>query len=358
MASDGKTEKATPKKKSDERKKGNIFQSNDITSSLGLLGIFVFLRVAGPYIFEYIKRIIIGFLTVLSEYKSLDISQANKLLRDFTINTLILSLPIAIVAALVGFIITIAQTKFSFTMGQMKFKFSRINFFSGLKKIISIKSSVELIKSMVKIIILGWVFYNEIVANFPKLLTIANKDISQALIWLGDTIFFIVLKVSLVMIAFGVLDYVYQWWDYERQIKMTKQQIKDEYKQTEGDPQIKGRIKDQQRRLAAMRMMEKVPLADVVIRNPTHYAVAINYDAKKDISPKLLAKGQDYLALKIIEIAQLNGIAITENRPLARGLYESVEIDQKIPSEFYQAVAEVLAFVYNLKKKNRSRSRR
>ena len=354
MAADGKTEKATPKKKEDERKKGNIFQSKDITSALGLLGIFSFIRVAGPYLYDYMKKIITGYLNIILQYNSLNISEANKLFRNLIIEVLIMTLPIVIVAAVAGTIISIAQTRFTFAMSQVKFKFSRINPIEGFKKMISIKSSVELIKSMIKIVILGWIFYSEIEANFMRLIKISNADISQGLALLGNLIFFIVVKASLIMLAFGILDYIYQWWDYERQIKMSKQDIKDEYKHTEGDPLIKGRIREQQRKISAMRMMDRIPLADVVIRNPTHFAVAIRYDPKKDISPKVLAKGQDFLALKIIEIAEKNGVSITENRILARGLYEAVDIDQEIPGEFYQAVAEVLAFVYNLKKKNRS----
>lgn len=167
----------------------------------------------------------------------------------------------------------------------------------------------------------------------------------------GDIIMDIVLKVGLIFVAIAVADYVYQWWQYEKNLRMSKQEIKDEYKQTEGDPQIKAHIKSMQQQRARQRMMQAVPEADVVIRNPTHYAVAIKYNPEKNRAPMVVAKGMDSLALRIIEVAEESGVYITENRPLARALYESVELDAEIPDKFYKPIAEVLAFVYSLKKK-------
>jgi flagellar biosynthetic protein FlhB len=353
MPKDGKTEKASDKKKKDERKKGNIFQSKDITSSLGLIGIFVFLRIIGPFLFSYIKKITIDYLNMTLQFKSLNIKEASGFFTDVTIKTLITALPIVLAAAFFGTIINAAQTRFNFSMSQLKIKLSRINPIEGFKKIISLKSIVELIKSIIKIIILAEILYLEISANLVTVLSISDKDISETLMWLGNLIFWIVIKVCLAMFVFGIFDYFYQWWNYEHELRMSKQDVKDEFKQVEGDPQLKGRIREIQRKMAAKRMMQNVPTADVIIRNPTHYAVAIKYDPEIDRSPKVIAKGQGYVALKIIEIAEEHKITITENRPLARGLYEAVDIDGEIPSQFYQAVAEVLAFIYNLKKRKR-----
>jgi flagellar biosynthetic protein FlhB len=179
-----------------------------------------------------------------------------------------------------------------------------------------------------------------------------DMPVENGIAYLGDMIMTIVSTSAAVFVVLAALDYFYQWWDYEKNLRMTKQEVKEEYKQTEGDPQIKGQIRERQRKQAQARMMQNVPKADVIIRNPTHYAVAIKYNPDEDRAPVLLAKGADKLALRIIREAEKYNIAITENRPLARGLYEAVEIDQEIPSEFYQAVAEVLVFVYNLKNKS------
>ena len=153
-------------------------------------------------------------------------------------------------------------------------------------------------------------------------------------------------------VVLAIFDYVYQWWDYEKNLRMSKQEIKEEYKQSEGDPHVKGQIKERQQQMSRKRMMQSVPEADVVIRNPTHYAVAIQYDADQHSAPVVVAKGADALALRIVQIAEEAGVHVMENKPLARGLYETVDIDREIPEKFYQAVAEVLAFVYSLKKKD------
>lgn len=170
--------------------------------------------------------------------------------------------------------------------------------------------------------------------------------------YVGDTAVSLVNTVGVAFIFLAAFDYLYQWWEYEKNLRMSKQEIKEEYKQTEGDPQIKGRIREKQRQMASMRMMQNVPKADVIIRNPTHFAVALGYDSNANRAPVVLAKGADHLALKIVEVGEANGVYIMEDKPLARGLYASVEVDMEIPEEFYQTVAKVLAFVYKLKKKD------
>ena len=220
-----------------------------------------------------------------------------------------------------------------------------------MKNLFSLRSLVELIKSMLKVIIVGAVIYTTIKANLYGFGTMFDKSIIDSLAWTFKLIFDIVIKAGLYLLVFGILDYFYQWWEYERQIRMSFQDLKDEYKQSEGDPQLKGRQKERQRKMSMLRIAQKVPLADVVIKNPTHFAVAIKYEHKKDKAPRVIAKGQDYLALKIIEIAEANKIAVSENPPLARGIYHSVAIDQQIPEEYYQAVAEILVFVYSKARK-------
>jgi flagellar biosynthetic protein FlhB len=346
----GKTEKATPKKKEDERKKGNIFQSIDITTAISVLGLFFTIRILGSLFFEFMKGQITSSLTSFEQIPELTQRTASYYIGNFAINTLLMILPLGIIASLIAIILTAAQTKLFINFDQIKPKFSRLNPLSGLKKIFTLKSLVNLFKSIILIIVIGYIIYTQVIDSIPYILKMINLNILYSLYWICDTIFGIVVRIAMFMMGFGLLDYFYQWWDYERQLRMTKQEIKDEYKQTEGDPEVKGKIKERQRKMSAMRMMEKVPTANVVIKNPTHYAVALKYNPKEDKAPVAVAKGKDYLALKIIEVAEKNNIIVTENRPLARGLYEAVEIDQEIPEEYYKAVADILAFIYNLKK--------
>lgn len=350
---DDKTEKATPKRREDERKKGNIFQSRDITSALGLIGGYWFLYAAGSTVFAYFQKLVRQYLTGFSDITDISTATANHFMRDFVLQSALLSLPFLIVAALLGFAFNVAQTRMNFSMKRLKPDFTKIDPIRGMKKIITMRSLVELLKSAVKIAITAVVLYTEIKARLPQILGLFDMELFSAGLWLCGSLFAIVMKIGMIMIAFGALDYFYQWWEYEKQLRMSKQEIKDEYKQTEGDPKIKGRIREQQKKMSMMRIMQQVPLADVVIRNPTHFAVAIKYDAKRDRAPVVVAKGQDYLALKIIEVAQTNKVSITENPPLARALYAAVKIGQEIPEEHYQAVAEVLAFVFNLRKGGR-----
>jgi len=265
---------------------------------------------------------------------------------ELAIKIMLLSLPLLVVSALLSAAFVAAQTRINFSAERLKPDFSRLNPISGIKKLITLRSLMELLKSILKVVVIAAVAYTEIKANFSGFISLFDKSILAAFAWLCHMTFFIVIKIGIYLLAFGILDYLYQWWDYERQIRMSFQEVKDEFKQTEGDPQIKGRQRERQRRMSMLRIAQKVPLADVVIKNPTHFAVAIQYDARKNKAPKVIAKGQDYLALKIIEIAEANHIVVTANPPLARGLYESVDLDQEIPEKYYQAVAEVLVFVY------------
>jgi flagellar biosynthetic protein FlhB len=260
-------------------------------------------------------------------------------------------MPLLLISGMVSVVFTFAQTRFLFSAATMEFKLSRLNPLEGFKKMLSIRGLTELVKSVIKITILGYIIYKTLlkrIARFPRMM---DMPIRQSAAFLGETIMSIAVTAGAVFLVVAALDYFYQWWDYEKQLRMSKQELKEEYKQMEGDPQIKGKIRELQRHQAMSRMMQKVPKADVVIRNPTHYAVAIAYEAGKNKAPVVLAKGADFLAKRIIETAQIHEITIMENKPLARGLFETVDVDSEIPEQFYKPVAEVLAFVYNLKKK-------
>lgn len=230
-------------------------------------------------------------------------------------------------------------------------KFSRLNPIEGFKKMFSLRGIIELLKSLAKIIVLGyiiWLQFRDEFWSFPRLI---DMEPLQAMAFTGNMVLEIAKSAALVMVFVAAADYFYQWWDYEKNLRMSKQELKEEYKQTEGDPQVKGKIRERQQAQARQRMMQKVPGADLVIRNPTHYAVAIQYDPERNNAPVVVAKGADSLALRIVAVAEENGVFVTENKPLARGLYEAVDLDREIPDRFYQPVAELLAFVYSLKKK-------
>ena len=264
----------------------------------------------------------------------------------------IAALPMLFICALVAVTITLLQTRLLFTFKAAAFKMSRLNPLQGIKRLFSLRSIVELAKSLLKISILGYIIYQTFIKEMMNLPKMIDMSIAQSIAYTGNIILSIAQTAAIIMAFIAAFDYFYQWYDYEKNLRMSKQEVKEEYKQTEGDPQIKGKIRERQQQQARKRMMQNLPNADVIIRNPTHYAVAIQYDSKKNIAPVVIAKGADSLALRIIEVAEKHDIAITENRPLARGLYESVDLDKIIPEQFYQPVAEVLAFVYSLKKKD------
>lgn len=354
-----KTEKATPKRKRDERKKGNIFQSKDVVSAFSLLIMFFSLKILSSFMYEYIELLIQRNVGRVSQLTQLSTTSATEAFRDIILSIVILSAPLLVISALVTIVFSVMQTRLLFATEALKFKFSRMNPLEGFKRLFSIRSVVELVKALAKIVLVVAILYNEIMARIEELPSLFHVDILQGVIYIGESVVSMVFTISIIFIGISVLDYAYQWWDYEKNLRMTKQEVKEEYKQLEGDPKIKAQIKEKQRQMSQRRMMQQVPSADVIIRNPTHYAVAIRYKPGENSAPIVIAKGADLVALRIITVAQENNVYITENVPLARALYEAVEIDREIPASFYVAVAEVLAFVYNLKNKvgdNRSKT--
>ncbi len=353
MADSNKTEKATPKKREDERKKGNIFQSKDVISAASILALFYTMKILFPFFYQYMTLFFVRYVSYIHSYKTLTESNAMDVLRDSVIAVLLLAGPMMLIAVVVGIVATGVQTGFRFSKENLKIKFSKLSLLQGFKRMFSLRSITELVKALIKISIMAVILYLEfqkIIVYFTQLM---YEDIMQATCFILNSIMNIVIQISLAFVVIAALDYLYQWWEYERNIKMTKQEIKEEYKQIEGDPIIKGQIKDRQRRMAQQRMMQKVPTADVIIRNPTHFAVALKYDAEKNGAPLVVAKGQDYVALKIIEIAEQYHIPMTENKPLARALYSTVKVGREIPPEFYVVLAEVMAWVYSLKREDK-----
>ena len=353
MADSSKTEKATPKKRRDERKKGNVFMSQDAVAVVTLIGSFsVFWIMAGR-----IAEQLTGYMSFC--FSQVDLASglaAEDILHELTMQGLGLILrtvfPITLVTAGCAIIATFAQTRMLVSKELMKPKFSRINPLEGFKRLFSLKSVINALKGLLKISILMVIVYFSIAGMFQESARYLYVDLRASSQHIFSRAFSMIVKIVIAFIALAALDILYQWWDYERNLRMSKQEIKEEYKQTEGDPQIKSKIKEMQRKRAMSRMMQQVPQADVVIRNPTHFAVALRYKPEQDAAPIVLAKGMDELALRIVRIAEEHKVPTIENVPLARALYADTELDQEIPPELYNPVAEVLVYIFRLNEKH------
>jgi len=349
---DDRTEKATPKKRQEARKKGQVFQSREITSALMLIFVFVTLRVYGKHIFvqitEFMKRLFVEYPGFENLYS---LGFLTRLFVDIITVAFKIIAPVFAVAMITGLIIGYAQVGFLFTVETLFPKLNRLSPVNGFKRIFSIRGVVELVKSLIKISVIGYIAYSYLKGEARNVIKLMDMDILDIAVYITSTSIGVAIRICAVLIVLSIFDYAYQWWEYEKNLKMSKQEVKEEFKQTEGNPEIKSKIKQKQREISMRRMLHEVPKADVVITNPTHFAVAIKYDASMYDAPIVVAKGQDFIALRIKETAKENKVEIVENKVLARTLYETVEIGQKIPPELYQAVAEVLAFVYSLKKK-------
>ena len=269
------------------------------------------------------------------------------LLRTVMLRLLIILLPILLIGFAVAFISDLFQVKWRPTTKPLQPKFSKLNPLNGFKKIFSAQSLVELVKSIAKILLIALVSYSYIKDKGALLYALYDMSMMQAVNLIGETVIDLGIRISAIYMIIAGADFMYQKYKFKNDMKMTKQEVKEEYKNAEGDPEIKGKIKARMREASQRRMMQAIPQADVVITNPTHYAVAIQYDTEVAPAPIVVAKGSDYLAQKIKEIARENNIEIVEDKPLARMLYANVDVDKQIPPELYQAVAEVLAMVYH-----------
>src|SRR5690625_4158749 len=345
-----KTEKATPKKREDEREKGRVAKSQEINTAILLLFAFIILAVMGSFMKETMSSLVfLSFTEYIHWYVTAD--SVMQVLREafFEIAKVITPIMgVVLIAAIAG---NLLQVGFLFTTEPLKFDLKKIDPISGAKRIFSLRALVELLKSMLKIIFIGTISFIVIWMYKDEMMMIALKNTESAISFFGRVTITIGISATLALLFLSVFDYAYQRYDFEKNIRMSKQDIKDEHKNIEGDPLIQSKIKQKQREIAMRRMMSEVPHADVVITNPTHYAVAITYNEEKASAPYVVALGIDDIALKIREIAEAHGVMTVENRKLARDLYDSLEIGDIIPEEFYQAVAEILAYVYRIENK-------
>lgn len=347
-----RTEKATPKKRREARQRGQVFKSVELNSAVALIVGLLALKFASPFMMKKLCQAYDRYLQPEVVYNQLyTYSGVVAMAKDMLYTVALTALPVCGLVMLAGLAINYWQVGFIFTSRPLMPSLNRINPLEGLKRIFSKRTLVELLKSLLKLIIVVFISYREFMTDIGSLAQLAKWDIKKGFFAVANMAFNIGIKTAVVFIILAVFDYFYQWWEYEKNLRMTKQELKDEYKEVEGHPLIRSRIRERQRQIGLRRMMQEIPRADVVITNPVHFAVALRYDPKEHDAPVVVAKGQDYLALKIKEIAKKHGVYIVENKPLAQMLYKSTEIGQAIPPELFRAVAEVLAFVYSMKGK-------
>ena len=347
-----KTEPATQKKLEDARKEGQVAKSKEVGLGFSLLALFVVFKLSagwmGTKFLECFSMVYNRIPEVVTFYDGMfPASTFYSLTRNVMLRILMIVAPFMAVGFIVAFLADLIQVKWKPTMKPMMPKLSKMSPAKGLKKIVSAQSLIELAKSIVKLIVIGYFVYSTLIDKVDEIYLMYDMPLMQAIVLIGDIVIAVGLKIAMIYLVIAALDYIYQKWKFSEDMKMTKQEVKDEMKNAEGDPQIKGKIRQRMREASRRRMMQAVPEADVVITNPTHYAVAIKYDAEAYAAPVVVAKGEDFLAQKIKEVAREHHVEIVENKPLARMLYANVEIGELVPPELYQAVAEVLAMVYH-----------
>lgn len=351
-----KTEEPTAKKLDDARKEGQVAKSKEIANAFSILALFLVLKI---YIGSMGIRFIECFSAVYNQIPSaikmydgfLPVAFLQVIIRSMMVQLIIIIAPVLLVAVVVAFVCDVVQVKWKPTTKPLQPKFNKLNPIKGFGRIFSANSLVELIKSIAKLAVIGYMVYSYLKGRVGQIYLLYDITLNQAIGLIGEIVIDLGIRIAAVYMVIAALDFAYQKWKFKEDMKMTKQEVKDEYKNQEGDPQVKGKQKQRMREASMRRMMQQLPEADVVITNPTHYAVAIKYDPDKYDAPYVLAKGEDYLAQRIKDVARENNIEIVENKPLARMLYANVDIGGLVPPELYQAVAEVLAFVYHAKGK-------
>ncbi|MBQ7766848.1 MAG: flagellar biosynthesis protein FlhB [Lachnospiraceae bacterium] len=351
-----KTEDATPKKLSDARKEGQVAKSKELGLGIGLLVMFIMLKYLVGLLGSQFMNSFSFVYSRIPQFTDLVAGQISVrdymiLFREVMLKILLMMLPFMAASMVIGMIIEIFQVKWQPTSKPLMPKLSKMNPISGFKKIISLNSLIEFLKAVLKIGLIIWVAYSTLKNEWDNLFILYDMPIEQAIALMGDIVIGLGIKISLVYLIIAAADLFYQKWKFKEDMKMTKQEVKDEYKQAEGDPAIKGKIRQRMRQASQRRMMQDLPKADVVITNPTHFAVAIKYDADLYDAPYVVAKGSDHLAAKIKEVAKEHKVEIVENKPLARMLYYNVELGSVIPPELYRAVADILAMVYKMQGK-------
>lgn len=355
MSGGEKTEKATARKKSDARKRGQVMKSTDLSSSLQILVFVLAIGLMLGWMSHAIKSLLVtAYEDWIPQGESLTILMTQLAYRQSVFLMIKALVPVMGLALVLAVGVNLAQTRFLVSTEALAVKPERINPLEGFKRLFSSRSVAELVKALLKIIILIAAVYPVLKTNLLRLCFLLANDLATATRTIFDLIEEIALRSALVLLGIAVVDLVYQWWRFEKDLMMSKEEVKEEFKQMEGNPQTRSRIRQIQRQMAARRMMQAVPEATVVITNPTHFAVALRYEAGKDKAPVVVAKGKDLVAQRIKAVAREHRVTLVENRPLARMLFASSELGHAIPADLYGAVAEVLAYVTRLKEGHRA----
>lgn len=344
-----KTEPATSKKLSDARSEGQVCRSRELDQAIMLVGLFLTLKITVASMgstFLEVFSVVYNKIPETEAAKELTTTVVMSYIQHVALQSLKLAGPFFAAGFLIAFLSNLVQVKWKVSTKPLKPRLDKFNPANGFKRMFSKDSLFELLKSVVKIIMIAVIAYTSIRSHAEEIFLMYHITLNQAIAQIGSIVIDVGLKIAYVYCVVGAVDYVYQRHKFNEDMKMTKQEVKDEMKNSEGDPQIKGKQRQRMQEASRRRMMQNVPQADVVITNPTHYAVALKYDAGTGTAPVLLAKGADLIAQRIKEIAKENKVEIVENKPLARMIYTNVEIGHEIPPELYQAVAEILAAVY------------
>lgn len=344
-----RTEAPTGKRLSEARQRGQVPHSVELNAAVALLMGFYLLRSAGPPLLIHLQNLLTASLTVELTADVTGGWVREKIVREAAR----LASPLALMVfgmAATGVIVTVAQTGPLWASKNLGFDFGRLNPLAGLRRLFSGQGLMLLGRALLKLAVVGGVAYFFLRAQIATILQLGQTGLEEGVLGWATLAYTLAFRVGGTYLILALADYFYQRWNTQRSLRMSKQEVKDEAKQQEGDPFLKGRIRGQQRRMARQRMLARVPKADVVITNPTHFAVALHYDKASMRAPQVAAKGTALVAQRIKDIAKDNAVPIIENPPVARALYAAVEIDQEIPAELYRAVAEILAYVYNLKK--------
>jgi len=342
-----KTEKATPQKRQESRKKGEVAKSQEVPSAFILFGSALALYFLGGW---YLERLLALFQFAYQDLllTTLTVQNLPELINQLLLEMVILAAPLFVMAIVFGIGGTFAQIGFLFAPEAVLAKLNRIDPISGAKRIFSMRALVELLKSILKVVVIGTAAGIILWTNRETLMGLSHLPIRQASAVIGQLTFQLFVTVALILVVLAVADFMYQKYEFEKQIRMSKQDLKDEYKKTEGDPLIKSKIKEKQRQMSLNRMIQDLPNADVLITNPTHFAVALAYDDSSMEAPTVIAMGMDFQALKLREKAKEFRVTIVENKPLARALYAQTDIGDPVPEELFGAVAEILAYVYRV----------
>ncbi len=344
-----KTEQATPKRRDEAREKGQVARSAELSSVAILMAGLLALSTLGTHMYDRLSRFAVSIFT---EGYTIELDQLTlqAYLYDWIERFVYIVAPMILILVLAALAINYAQVGVLFTTKSLEPKWNRISPLSGLKKMFSSRGLVELAKGLFKIGTAAYITYLTIENETIQMLHFIDMDISQIFSISGSIVLTLGFRIVLVLLFMAILDYAFQRWDYEKNLRMTKQEVKEEFKQQEGDPQLRGRIRSIQREMSRKRMMGDVETADVIVTNPTHIAIALRYDPTLQDAPMVIAKGQRLLAERIKELAREANVPMVENKPLARALYKTAQVGEQIPEELFKAVAEVLAFVFHLKR--------